>query len=261
MIITYGCVAMLALSSAMGAQAPHRDASSPRTKVRGTTARAKRPPLKTPKAQPAQFAKPTPKRAAKVDPLAEVLAKVQKYYAQIEDYRADFIQTYTRVALSRTTEQRGVLMLKKPGSMRWSYTHPVEKLWVVDGDTLYVVDPEFEQVFVDKHFKTDELQSSISFLWGRGRLDKSFQATLGGDKDYKAPTGHHVLVLKPKAGATYHKLILVVHAVTGAVTESIIYGTAGNTNHFKFTNPKHNTKLKASLFKYTPPENFEVIHR
>jgi len=258
MIITYGCVAMLALSATALGDAPKNEA--PSAAQRSTAPRPRAARIAKPAATAA--AKPMLKKtAAKKDPTAALLDKVQGYYAKIEDYRADFIQIYTKVALSRTTEQRGELMLKKPGSMRWTYKKPVEKLWVVDGDTLYVVDPEFEQVFVDKNFKTEELQNSISFLWGRGKLDTSFDAKIGKAETYKATKGHEVLELRPKAGATYSKMVLIVDSASGAVTESIIYETAGNTNHFKFNNAKHNTKLADGLFKYTPPANFEVIQR
>lgn len=263
MMTTFGCATFLALSvSATPATPAPRGpdaASSAAEKAPRTRAKATEAP------RPAPLAKPLPRKAKKKAPpkapAADLLDKIQKYYAGIEDYQADFIQTYTKVALSRTTESRGVLMLKKPSSMRWTYTHPVEKLWVVDGDTLYVVDPEFEQVFVDENFKTEELQSSISFLWGRGRLDDSFDAKLGDPKKHGAKDGHAVLELRPKKGATYTKLVLIVDESTGAVTESIIYETAGNTNHFVFKNPKHDTKLSKALFQYTPPESYEVIHR
>lgn len=252
MIITYGCMALLAMSATTPTQTLSKGSQghAPRAQTRAAPATAKAPrPL------------PVLKKQAAKDPTQALLDKVQGYYAEIEDYRADFVQTYTKVALSRTTEQRGQLMLKKPGSMRWAYSKPVEKLWVVDGDTLYVVDPEFEQVFVDENFKTEELQSSISFLWGRGKLDTSFNAKVVDAKAYDAPKGHQVLELRPKSGATYTKLVLIVDEVSGAVTESIIFETAGNKNQFKFNNAKHNTKLDDALFKYTPPSNYEIIHR
>jgi outer membrane lipoprotein carrier protein len=242
MITTFGCVAMLMLAAPPAASPGKNPEKAPASAV---VAEASKP---KPAATPAP-AKPVD------DGAAAVLEKVQKYYASIDDYSAEFVQDYTKVALSRSTESRGTLMLKKPSFMRWTYTQPAEKLWVVDGETLYVVDPEFEQVFIDKGFKTEELQSSISFLWGRGKLSNSFTAKLG---KATAP-GTAVLELTPKKGASYAKMFLVVNAETGEVTESIIHETAGNTNHFKFRNAKLNQGLKDELFKYTPPPEYEVI--
>lgn len=259
MMTTLGCASMLALTLHVAAPPAAPAPTSPAKVSKKATPKAKTAQRPKAKTTAAPIAKPMPKKKAAVDEAKALLEKVQSYYANIEDWRADFIQRHTKVALSRTTEQRGVLMLKKPSFMRWAYTKPVEKLWVVDGDTLYVVDPEFEQVFVDEHFKTEELQSSISFLWGRGKLDQSFHAKVGDKETYGATAEHAVLELTPKSGANYRKLVLIIDAKSGAVAESIIYETAGNTNHFKFRNPQKNTKLSRDLFRYTPPEHFEVI--
>jgi outer membrane lipoprotein carrier protein len=188
----------------------------------------------------------------KKDPAAELLDKVQKHYEGLKDYTADFIQIYTRVALSRTSESRGKLMLKKPGMMRWEYEKPESKLYVTDGSQLWVYEPEFEQVVIDKNFETARLSDSIRFLWGEGKLADSFTASLG------AP---NTLELTPKRDATYTKLVLVLDPKTGHVVESIIHETSGNKNHFKFSNLKINTGLKKELFTFTVPPGVDVTTR
>lgn len=257
MITTLGCASMLALTLGAAPASP-----TPAQEVGASSKAPAKQAKTTKKAEAVPIAKPmaTKKKADGVTKdAAALLEKVQSFYAKIEDWRADFIQRHTKVALSRTTENRGVLMLKKPSYMRWAYTHPEEKLWIVDGDTLYVVEPEFEQVFIDEHFKTEELQSSISFLWGKGKLDESFTAKVGDPKAHGAKAGAAVLELTPKKGASYRKLVLIIDAKTGEVAESIIHETAGNTNHFIFKNPQKNTKMDAKLFQYTPPEHYEVV--
>lgn len=264
MITTYGCATLTALLAVASpdprpATAP---AASPAPKTR-TAAPAKARPKTTakPKAEPAKSALKGAPKQAKSDAPDALLERVRKYYADIEDYSAEFIQVFTKVALSKTTESRGTLILKKPGSMLWLYTKPFEKRWVVNGDTLYVVDPEFEQVFLRRHFKTEDLERSISFLWGRGKLTDSFRVKQVPAKKHAIDAKYAVLELVPKKGATYARLVLAVDPKTGEVAESIIHETAGNTNHFKFRNPKLNTGVKAKMFEYTPPEHYEVIEQ
>ena len=205
---------------------------------------------------------------AKGAPADRILARVKVYYAALKDYEAEFIQTYTKVALSQTTESRGTLQIKKPGFMRWSYLKPAEKVWIVDGDTLYVADPEFEQVYVDRNFKTAELERSISFLWGRGRLDDAFDARLGDPREEggdprkeRLPEGFSLLVLTPRRGATYTKLTLVVNRRSGEVVASTLYETAGNTNRFRFMKPKLNQGLPRALFRFETPEGWAVVEQ
>lgn len=238
MLTTYGCALLLTLASAGKPEgaAPAKPVAKPATK-------------------------PTPKAAAAKDEVTVLVDLVQRYYEGIKDYTADFIQTYRKIALSQETESRGTLQLKRPGLVRWAYQKPVEKLWVVDGKKLYVADPEFEQVFVDPNFRTAEISSSIRFLWGEGKLTDTFEVKVIDGKLVGAGPGLKALEMLPKTGANYAKLVLVVEPNTGEVKESVIFETAGNTNRFKFLEPRLNTGLKEDLFTYTPPAGWEVIYR
>lgn len=203
------------------------------------------------------------KAAAKkpATPAEALLEKVQRYYDATKDFTADFNQLYTRVALSRTSESSGTVTIKKPGMMRWEYKKPAEKLFVADGKELYVYEPEEQQVVIDSNFKTAELSTSISFLWGEGKLNDAFTATLSAAEKYEAPKDASVLELVPKKDATYTKLVLVLDPKSNQVTESILFETAGNTNRFKFKNIRINSGVKDDQFKFTPPKDVAIIRR
>lgn len=203
--------------------------------------------------------KKTGKKKAGTSDTEALLTKIQNYYGKITDYQADFIQTYTKVALSQKAESRGTIEIKKPHYMRWTYAKPAEKLWIINDKTLWVVDPEFEQVVLDENFRTAEIERTVSFLWGKGRLDETFVAKLDGK--IKTEAGQVALELTPKKGATYKKLVLLVDTKTGEVKESTLYETSGNTNRFRFRDAKLNQQLKVSRFDYAPPEGWEVIKR
>jgi outer membrane lipoprotein carrier protein len=262
MITLHGCVALLALAAPPGlpgaTASPAPALLAQTSPPAGSSAKAKKPrPAKAATPKPAEpAAAPGPATTAPA-----VLERVQRYYAQIQDYTADFIQTYRRAALSRTSESRGKLQIKKPGLMRWAYEKPEEKLWLIDGKKLWVTDPEQQQVFVNESFKTAEMTNAISFLWGKGRLDESFTAKLGDPKAYELPRELAALELAPKKGAAYTKLVLGVDPVSGEVAESIIFETAGNTNRFKFRNARVNTGLSDALFAFVPPAGWDVIRQ
>jgi outer membrane lipoprotein carrier protein len=203
---------------------------------------------------PRAFAAP-----AKPESADALLEKVQRFYDRTSDFSADFIQVYTRVALSKTQESRGSVVIKKPGMMRWSYTKPATKLFVSDGKQLFVYEPEEEQVIIDPHFNPSELTSPVRFLFGKGNLRDSFKAALGDPKG--AAPGTVVLSLTPKADATFQTLDLIVQASSGEVLESVIHETSGNLNRFTFSNMKTNTGIKADAFTFTPPPGVEIIKR
>ncbi len=63
----------------------------------------------------------------------EVAASLQRKYDTIRDFSADFVHTHEGGVLKRKREERGTLLVKKPGKMRWNYKAPDEKVFVSDG--------------------------------------------------------------------------------------------------------------------------------
>src|SRR4051812_29397965 len=101
------------------------------------------PPAKT--AAPEAKAAPVPpaKVAAKSTPEGTALAgKVQKFYEKTDDFSSDFKQMFKYKGSVRKVESAGTVQVKKPGFMRWDYTKPNPKLFVLDGKALYMFDPE-----------------------------------------------------------------------------------------------------------------------
>jgi outer membrane lipoprotein carrier protein len=209
------------------------------------------------KAKPKPAAPPAAK-AQPESPAGAIASKVQKFYESTKDFSADFIQIYTRVALSKTSESRGTVKVLKPGMMRWDYSKPEPKHFIADGKQLFVYDPEDAHVTIDPQFQISDQSSSLSFLWGQGKLSEEFEISLGENTELGAPKELRVLVMKPKKDATYSKLLLVVDPATGQVKESILHETTGNLNRFKFDNMKTNLGLKPAEFQFTPPPGTEV---
>ncbi len=239
-MVINGCTMLVALTLSIGAPPP---ASSEEAKSDG---------------KPDQGAgREQDSDRAAVDSL---ITKVQAYYAKVDDYSAEFVQTYEKVALSQKRELRGVFMLKKPSQARWLYRDP-PKEWVISGRRMTMLDPELEQAYVDESFDASEISRSISFLWGDGRLDEAFNAQLGNGEAYGFAEGRAALELVPKTGATYRKLVLGVDPKTGGVTDSILFETAGNTNRFQFLNAELNPGLDPALFEAQTPADWEIIRQ
>jgi outer membrane lipoprotein carrier protein len=253
MITLYGCVTLLVLTAAPPA------GSTPAAPSAKPAAAQPAPGAKPAGAKPAPAARPGPEGPATT--AEALLERIQRFYGDIKDYGADFTQVYRRVALSKTSESRGKLQIKKPGRMRWAYEKPVEKLWLVDGQKLWVTDPEQQQVYVDEDFETSDLTSAVGFLWGKGRLDTGFRTRLLEAGASDLPRELAALELVPRKGATYSRLVLGVDPRSGEVAESIVFETAGNTNRFRFRNARTDAGLPDSLFTFVPPAGWDVVRQ
>ncbi len=82
-------------------------------------------------------------------PTADAVARdIQRKYDHVADFSADFVHAYRGGVLKQQATERGKLLVKKPGKMRWEYTAPERKLFVSDGRKIYSYIPQDKQVVV-----------------------------------------------------------------------------------------------------------------
>src|ERR1700750_2566093 len=72
----------------------------------------------------------------------ELAAALQKKYDGIKDFSADFTHVYEGGVLRKQITERGRLIVKKPGKMRWDYSAPEQKQFVSDGVKMYSYIPQ-----------------------------------------------------------------------------------------------------------------------
>jgi outer membrane lipoprotein carrier protein len=196
--------------------------------------------------------------------LRTVLERMQKRYDQAKDLRARFSQNYTRAVVGRSTLSTGTLTFKKPGRMRWDYDKPEARMFLANGQVLWLYEPEEKQAF-KQDLKSSQLPAALSFLMGKGKITDEFEVAFAKDaKDGKDKTGGRPgdfrLALTPKQPQSAYKSILfLVDPKEFLVRESVLVDAQGNTNHFMFDGLEVNTKVADSLFKWTPPGGVRVV--
>jgi len=86
--------------------------------------------------------------AAQGPSAADIASQVQQKYDSVRDFSADFTHEAESGVLRKKLVERGSVMVKKPGKMRWAYKAPEEKLFVSDGVRMYMHTPADNQVIV-----------------------------------------------------------------------------------------------------------------
>lgn len=190
---------------------------------------------------------------------ADLAQKVQSHYDGVRDFSADFTHAYEGGVLRRKTTERGTVLVRKPGRMRWAYTVPEEKLFVSDGVKMYAWVPADRQVTVSSMPQGDEASTPILFLVGRGNLARDF-AVAEAPAVPGAPPGSYALLLTPRRKtAEYDALTLVVDRTSLALRMLIARDGQGGTSTFTFTNLKENVNVPDSKFAFTIPRGAEVV--
>jgi outer membrane lipoprotein carrier protein len=205
-----------------------------------------------------------PGAAAAAEPSADascaaaVAERVQRRYDAVRDLRAGFVQRSTSVALGSAPagalETRGEVVFAKPGRMRWSYESPEPSLVVSDGATLWVYDPQAQEVQKLPLGAGHLSAAGVQFLLGEGRLLDEFRVNASGCGDPIVALG-----LTPKREAQYERLEMRVDRKSGVVRETAVVDLFGNRTTIAFGELRENTGPAPDLFTFTPPAGVRVI--
>jgi outer membrane lipoprotein carrier protein len=190
---------------------------------------------------------------------AETVARtLQQKYDLVRDFSADFVHTYRGGALRQTATEKGRLIVKKPGKMRWEYTAPERKLFVSDGRQLYSYIPQDKQVIVSAVPDDDHATTPALFLAGKGNLPRDF--TVSYVKIDGVPAGTTVLKLSPRrVEPDYDWLVLAVDPETLQIRALVTVDAQGGRSTFTFTSLKENLGLADKEFAFSIPRGVDVI--
>ena len=214
-------------------------------------------------------ATPAPAPAAKPAATAgTVVAEVQKFYAGIKQVTAKFRQTVTNSTFGTNKASDGVVLLAKPGKMRWDYyekkkgTVVVKKSFISNGSYLYVVEHDNKQV-MKKNLQNDLMPVAVTFLYGKGDLQAEFNAEIDKSGKYGAKDDIVLKMTPKKPSAQYKNLFLVVAKDNYRVKQSVIIDASNNVNQFMFYEPDFEKAIAADMFEFnansTRTKNYRVV--
>lgn len=188
-------------------------------------------------------------------PAADVLAlSLQKRYQAVHDFSASFSHSYRGGVLRTQTQERGTVLVKKPGRMRWMYTSPEKKEFISDGRKIYSYLPGDRQVIVSD-VPPDGTTPSL-FLTGRGDIARDFAATY---VDSPLP-GTIALKLTPRRSEPeFEDLVVAVDPASLQIRALSTRDRQGGESTFAFTNLKENVGISDKEFAFRIPRGVDVL--
>ena len=135
--------------------------------------------------------------------------------------------------LNKKLTERGQLIVKKPGKMRWEYLAPERKLFVSDGVKFYSYLPDDKQVIMSAVPTDDNAATPALFLAGKGNLTRDFAASLA-DVPADLPAWHPWPEARPKDPPTGLRLATLGRRPGHAGLEGAGDGGRTGRNHRVF---------------------------
>ena len=190
--------------------------------------------------------------AARAQDVAALAAKVDAHYNHLKSLETQYTERYAGMGIDRT--ERGTLLLKKPGRMRWSYAYPAGKLFVLDGKFAWFYAPGDAQVQRVPAKQLDDLRSPLRFLLGHTQLQKE----LGGLTVHGAGA-NFTLSGVPKGMEQRVKSLSLTVTAEGAILGMRLEEMDGAVTEFSFSGMKENVPAKDTDFLFTPPAGVPVV--
>lgn len=192
-------------------------------------------------------------------PTAQELAQtLQRKYDTVRDFSASFQHVYTGGVLRKQLTERGTLLVRKPGRMRWEYTAPDKKTFVSDGVRLYSYIPADRQVIVSPA-PSGATTTPALFLTGQGNLTRDFTVS-DAEAPAGTPPGTRALKLVPKTPQPdFDALVLSLDPASLALRGLESVDAQGGRSSFTFTNLKENVGLTDKDFAFTMPKGVDVV--
>lgn len=195
--------------------------------------------------------------AGQTRPSPDALARsLQQRYQTIRDFSADFVQTYRGGVLRTQTTERGRVVIKKPGLMRWVYTSPERKEFVSDGRKMYSYIPHDRQVIVSDVPRDDQASTAALFLAGKGNIGRDFTAAYADAGTARTAA----LRLAPRKGEPeYEYLIVTVDLQTLQIRGLTFRDRQGGESTLTFSNLKENRGVSDNEFAFRIPRGVDVV--
>ena len=188
---------------------------------------------------------------------ADLVANMERAYAGLDDVQADFTQIASSQALSRKVMEKGHLVLKRPGLMRFEYQTPEEKLFVNRDGTSYFYVPADNQVI--------EASSSGPSQYGIDGLmldgDPRFSENYSIREIEPDAAGRRQLRFEPRRETDFDHALVSIDEHDLIARRIVIVDRAGNTTEYLFDHLRFNGGVERAVFDWTPPAGVEIVRR
>ncbi len=180
-------------------------------------------------------------------------ARVDRHYDQLHSLKTGFTENYAGLGVERT--ESGTLLLRKPGRMKWDYSSPAGKIFLLDGKYAYFYSKGDAQVQRIAAKELDDLRSPLRFLLGHTELEKE----VTGLKLAGAPNGSFTLSGEPKGQEQRVSRMTLTVTAAGVITGIEVDETDGAITRFTFTGEQPDAPIPAQAFHFTPPVGVPVV--
>lgn len=177
------------------------------------------------------------------------LQQLRDLLQPITSLSAQFEQQVTDANGFPVQNSSGLFQVAQPNNMRWIVTYPMPQQMISDGTTLWLYDPDLDQVIVQPFDAKLQSTPAVLFSGELDELDRAYQI--------KQSTPGVFDLAPVRADSLFQALQI---SFSDGVPQSIVLTDGlGQTTYINFKEVDINPVLASGLFKFDIPPNVDVI--
>ena len=181
---------------------------------------------------------------------AEDIQQLRDLLQPITSLSARFQQQITDADGYELQNSEGLFEVSQPNNLRWVVEMPMPQQIIADGETLWIYDPDLEQVIIQPFNEDIAATPAILFSGDLDQLDQAYFVT-------QLAEGH--FELKPERGGSLFDSMIIRfdQAKPASIT---LTDTLGQTTHISFSQLELNPPLSGDQFVFQIPDGVDVIN-
>lgn len=178
---------------------------------------------------------------------------LKSFIDDTQTVRASFTQTLLDKNARTIQKSSGLMEFERPDKFRWIYQAPYEQTIIGDGEQVWFYDHDLNQVTV-RQFNIAVGNSPAALLAGSSTIEENFELS-----NLDQHEGIEWLEAVPKNKDSAFEFIQLGFTTEGALQYMALRDNFGQTTYLIFSDLIKNPKFPDGFFKFTPPEDADVI--
>ncbi|MGH8598407.1 MAG: outer membrane lipoprotein chaperone LolA [Gammaproteobacteria bacterium] len=177
---------------------------------------------------------------------------LDRFLSGLSTFNARFEQRVLDETGELLESSHGTVSISRPGKFAWEYQEPYRQSIISDGSTLWLYDPDLEQVTINA-IGTSAVGSAAEILGMKTDLDSRYDILELG-----ARAGAVWLKLTPKTADTQYAAVEI--GLQSATLSGIrLFDNLGQITELRFSDAQRNPILASSVFTFSPPPNVDIV--
>lgn len=187
-----------------------------------------------------------------------IIINLQKAYAKMKSFKAQFNQELFHRESNTTQSRKGTILFQQPININWETEKPNAEILVINNKEIWNYLPEEEIAYRYHPNVMESSHAALSVITGQNKISDNFEIEILEDADATAQGLKAFLLYPINPTPQIVEAQLWINPKTNEIKKATILDFYGNTNSIEFTKFTPNARVKKKDFIFKTPEGVDI---